>query len=326
MKLRLAALLCLAAAPAANAFDCAKAASKVEMAICADAALKAVDDAMSTAYGLVRAVTAGKELKALALSQRRWIKARDAQCGEDDKIAACISERTAARLHLLAGTAASGPGAPSKMHPFFVQQEGSSKVYDIDYALIRFAAPKSAGERTFNAEVQKIAKSAQLGPHGQELSEDMMLSSEASMEVTYASPRLISALVSSWSFDGGAHGNGGAGALNVDLDSGALIKISDVFKPAAMVKLMADCKAQIVKQKTEKLEGEPFLEADDPNYSDDSLAGGLKNFGQWTLYQDRAVVTYNAYEIGSYAEGGYSCKFPMADLKALAKPGAPLPE
>jgi hypothetical protein len=37
-------------------------------------------------------------------------------------------------------------------------------------------------------------------------------------------------------------------------------------------------------------------------------------------------VTFDAYAIGSYAEGPYECQFAMDDLRKLAKPGALLPK
>jgi hypothetical protein len=36
-------------------------------------------------------------------------------------------------------------------------------------------------------------------------------------------------------------------------------------------------------------------------------------------------VNFDSYAIGSYAEGTYACTFPTAELKALARPDAPLP-
>jgi hypothetical protein len=36
-------------------------------------------------------------------------------------------------------------------------------------------------------------------------------------------------------------------------------------------------------------------------------------------------VNFDSYAIGSYAEGTYACDFPMAELKALARPDSPLP-
>ena len=42
-------------------------------------------------------------------------------------------------------------------------------------------------------------------------------------------------------------------------------------------------------------------------------------------YIESASVNFDSYAIGSYAEGTYACTFPTAELKALARPDAPLP-
>ncbi len=52
--------LMLVAGPA-QAFDCAKASTQVEKAICGDAALKSLDDRMSEAYGVVRRLSTEAE-------------------------------------------------------------------------------------------------------------------------------------------------------------------------------------------------------------------------------------------------------------------------
>ena len=66
MKLALLAasavsLLMLHSAGPADAFDCARASTAMERAICADPTLKATDDAMSAAYSSLRQRLQGRE-------------------------------------------------------------------------------------------------------------------------------------------------------------------------------------------------------------------------------------------------------------------------
>jgi uncharacterized protein YecT (DUF1311 family) len=313
---------------AAQALDCSKTTTSVEKAVCADAALKDLDDAIAAAYEAARGASQGHEREYLADSQRKWLKLREDMCGwEEDaaKLAACVRERTDTRRKFLAGEPMSGTDTGSRMVPAFVQQDGTKKQYDVDFSLMHFAAPATKGEKRFNGEIDKIAKSARLGPHGEDMNIDVPLASSANATVNYASPRLISAAINVYSYDGGAHGNGGTSNLNIALEAGRMLKSDDIFPAPAIAALKEDCQAQAFDQKREKFGGEFEPEADS-NFSEDAIMAKMKDFEGWSFFADNAVVTFNPYEIGSFAEGGYTCEFPIAKLKTLAKPGAPLPE
>lgn len=312
----------------AAAFDCAKAQSTIEKAICADDKLKAADDAMSAAYTSLREALTQAERKGLIASQRKWIKSREDSCGyqEGADLATCVLEQTEERRRLFLATPESGPGTNARMVPVFVQQDPDPHHFDVDYSLIRFAAPKSRGETLFNAEVDKIVKDAPLKRQEEAAPEGMNYASYTAMAITYASPKFLSAKVDGWENTGGAHGNGGTSAINVDLARGVEMKADDLFDDKGLAALKTDCVAQIAAQKKEKNDGQDFDPANDPNYQEQTVVDQLKSLDVWNFWQDRATVTFNAYAIGSYAEGAYECEFPMAKLKSLAKSGAPLPE
>jgi uncharacterized protein YecT (DUF1311 family) len=328
MKFIAAALVGVAlAASQAQAFDCGKAKTKIEKAICGDADLVAADEAMAAAYSRLRSSLAGAERTRLAASQRKWLKSRENRCDylDDAPLANCIREQTDGRRRLLAGEVESGPGAPSPLVPVIIEQEAGAKLYDVDYTLIKFAGATTPGEKLFNAEVDKIAKAAPLGPSTSEAPEGATLSALAMMAIAYASPRLISASVEIWSYDGGAHGNGGLSNINIDLGKGRRIEAKEVFDAAAMKTLTGECTTQIAKQKAEKLQ-QPFNPADDPNYDAAQIGQHIADMTRWTLGVQKATVTFDPYAIGSYAEGSYICDFAMDNLRAAAKPGAPLPQ
>lgn len=320
-------LLAFGITPAA-AFDCTKAQSTVEKAICADEKLRVADDAMSTAYSTLRGALNANERKGLAASQRKWIKGREDSCGvqEGAELSSCILDQTDERRRLFEAKPESGPGTGSRMVPIFVQQEPDPHRFDVDYTLIRFAAPKSGGEKLFNAEVDKIVKDAPLKRQAEAAPEGMNYASYSAMDITYASPRFLSAKIEGWENTGGAHGNGGTSAINVDLARGVAMKADDLFDGKALLGLKTDCVAQIAVQKKEKNDGQDFDPANDPNYQEQTVVDVLKSLDSWNFWQDKAIVTFNSYAIGSYAEGSYECEFPMAKLKSLAKPGALLPE
>ena len=82
-------------APVAS-FDCAKAATSVERAVCADAALARLDREVAQAYGVrLGAVEAEADKQAIRTAQRSWLQRRDAACKEKETasagFAACLS-------------------------------------------------------------------------------------------------------------------------------------------------------------------------------------------------------------------------------------------
>lgn len=88
----------------AAGFDCAKAVSATEKAICADSTISALDSKMATAWAKARARSSDS---AALTKQRQWIAQRDA-CGSDG---ACLKRRYQQRLAELLPTAASDHAA-----------------------------------------------------------------------------------------------------------------------------------------------------------------------------------------------------------------------
>lgn len=313
------------AADEASAFDCAKATTAVELAICADAGLKLLDDRLEAAYAEVRSLSSGAERKMLARAQKRWIGEREAQCpAAAAGLDACIADMTDTRLALFEGRPDSGPGSGGRLYPVFIVQDGSSTQYELDITMLRFAAPASAGERLFNEVADQIDRRVKRGNHGEETDGRIYALDEA-MAVRYASPRLISVMHSFWSDTGGAHGNGGVSNTTIDMAAGKVLDIGDLFGEDAVAGLAATCREQIVAQKAERLAGEAYDPATDSFLKDEVIAEHVATLSRWSLTEHEASVSFDAYAIGSYAEGSYDCTFPMTQLKALAVPGAPLP-
>ena len=324
----LAGLLLIACIVPVRAFDCAKAASSIEKAICTDPKLKAADDAMATAYAALRDSLVGADRKSLGASQRKWVKSREDSCGyqQGAEQANCILSQTDERRQLLLAEPESGPGTGSRLMPVFIQQDADPRHYDIDFTLIKFVKPQSKGEILFNNRVTKIGKGAPLGRQSEAARDDMTYSSVAAMALTYTSPKLISAKVENWDFSGGAHGNGGTSGITIDLDRGTEMKPGDLFDAKGIAALKARCIEQIFEQKKDKNDGQDFNPADDPNYQETTIVEHLQSMNSWNFWKDKATVTFDAYAIGSYAEGQYECDFTMDEMKKLARPGAPLPE
>ena len=157
LRIAIAALLTVPlTSQAALAFDCAKAATATETLICSNPAIKAADDAMAKAYAALRDQLDDTGRDAILAAQRTFLTKRD-QCAESfDSPLTCLLERTRDQAALLGGSLPRGAmvGEPARIEPVFVQQDGSEAMVDVDYSLVRFADPRTDGERAFNRVIQ----------------------------------------------------------------------------------------------------------------------------------------------------------------------------
>lgn len=317
------ALLALCAAPApALAFDCGKAKTVVEKAICATPELKALDDDLAAAYADVKAELPPSEQKMLVRSQRRWITRRET-CGEaEEGVAACVMRQIKDRLTLLSGNPESGPGAAGKLVPRFIVQDGTAAAYDVNLAVLQFATPQTPGEKMLNQWADKVLRAAKLGPHGEE-TEGSVYADEEIWSLTYASPQLISVRSDYYEDKGGAHGMYGTFNINIDMATGKFLTMSDVLTEPSAAILALECRRQILVEKTKRFAEANLGEPD--GIDEDAVLQHVKTLDFWSIGEKEIVVSFDPYEVGTYAEGAYACRFPTAEVKKLARPGAPLP-
>ncbi len=325
----MAMLMVFATAAPAAAFDCGKAQTKVEKIICADAKLKSADDMMSGAYAKLKdSLEAKTEKEALRISQLRWIKQREA-CDYDGAtdVAECARGSTAKRMALLTAHPQTGPGDGTDLTPWFIQKEGKKGGWDIDLNLIRYAGPQSEGEYLFNREAQALAvpallENSTLGTATLEVAKDRIYGKSVSLTPTYASKRFISALAEVYEDSGGAHGNSWSYSININLDEGRHLNYGDLFTRDVTGILAKLCSDQLITARKVRTEDNTVTLEEG---GDIVILSHIKDLERWSFRADKATVLFDPYEIGSFAEGAFTCIFDMAKLKTLAIPGAPLP-
>lgn len=138
---------------------------------------------------------------------------------------------------------------------------------------------------------------------------------ELDYTVNFANRDFVSLLFSFYEYTGGAHGNTGTAAFNYDLARGRLIKLGDLFKPgASYLRVISDyCISEL--QKLQVGTGE-------------WIAGGagpkLENYGSWNVTPQGLRITFDAYQVASYAEGPQEVIVPYSLLKDLINPDGPL--
>ena len=298
----------------AMALDCAKATTPIEKAICADPIAAAADEAMSKAYDALAARLAAPDKAALLISQRRWLKNRADTCSADEGAveAACLTDRTLARGAYLAGAPVSGPGAAQAFTPVLVHHVGKPYEYDLDVNALKFADPKLPGEKIFNAKIDALLKEAPC------VEQPKVCSYELGVRASFASPEFVSARVETYEFSGGPHGNSDAWNFAIDLASGEELRFSDLFAADARPKLVAACLDDIKRQKQQKMPNDPYgvVSAAEQKKTIEQSVGDLT---RWSFYATKGEITFDAYSLGAYFEGSYSCDFPAEMMRPLLK-------
>lgn len=332
MRLTYCLVAGLALVSQAEAFDCAKAKTANEKAICADAKLKAADDAMSAAYDAVMPKLAADQQAALKANQIDWLKSRDDYCAAPEGLTECLMDKTTSRLNFLSGKPASGPGLSGPLLPFIVAKKQTETTCASDVSLHKFTKPNGAGETAWNAAIDKMIKQAGDENGVRDSTPEAPYDCDWSLEgeLTYGSPDLIAASVNFFAFGGGAHGIYGKLPLVIDLKSGKTPVFADIFPDTAKAELIKICTAGIRAEKEKRYQDigdaettKELLAGLDQNMTDsaDALAAGVGDFSNWIVYEDRAEVYFPPYDLGSYAEGDYACAIPKAELKKLGKSG-----
>jgi hypothetical protein len=112
--------------------------------------------------------------------------------------------------------------------------------------------------------------------------------------------------------------------INIDVAKGSELTFRDAFESIAYKKLTDLCFDQIKTQKKEKeieLEGGLYTVAEMRKTIED----GIGSMQRWSFSATEGTVHFDAYELGSYAEGSYECTFKTEVLHPLYKAGSVLP-
>lgn len=316
------ALLLAGAASPALAFDCAKARTPMEKAICADPAATQADDAMGAAYTAVQAASGKAEGQALLRNQRAWLQRRQSVCRDWSKPdptfdGACLARETRARGRLLAGYAEhEGPGA-LPLRPHFVGQTDPKRRLEVSIAVPQLAAGAAAAPG-LDELLQATAKAAD-----QPVDDDPHYSYDAGYAITYNSGELVSVVFDIYVDHGGAHGQGVQAAANYSPALGRALKVDDLLDGKGIVALTSRCRVLL---RQEKLKRGATPDTVDGDLTEPAVADGIRSIEAWQFRGDAVAIHYDAYAIGAYAEGPYDCVLPWAEIRRAAKPGAPLPK
>lgn len=326
MRLRILAVMAgLAAAPASAqtgpSFDCARASTAVERAICRDAGLSSADGQMAATYKQLIDRLDGAARAELQKDQARWLAGRNQACSDGAvEIAICLKNRIENRL---ANLRVMADGA----FPFVSQQtivkigKVRNAGFAIDASYPRFDGKSAdfSAANAFFADRAKIAIADHV-PNADEFTErPQTWSYDQSFLLHRPGANAIAVATTYYGFTGGAHGYGAVSGALVDLRSGRLLEPSDIFAPgdkwlpALRNWVTADLKKQF---------------AERPGFEDalapEKLDKLLHEPERYIWRADGLAIVFNQYEVAAYVMGRYVVHVPYGRLESLMRPDAPV--
>jgi hypothetical protein len=131
--------------------------------------------------------------------------------------------------------------------------------------------------------------------------------------ITNGNAGLLSVLFTvNYYVSGAAHPNQYALTLNLDIAAGKVLNLSDLFKPGAdYLKIISDYCIQDLK-KQDKLE------------FDSGALPKPENYGSWNITKEGLLISFDPYQVASYAMGPQSVTVPYSALKDILEPSGPL--
>jgi len=143
--------------------------------------------------------------------------------------------------------------------------------------------------------------------------EDLIQSdSELGYEVTGANGSAISVIFYISGFtEGAAHGYHNTKVINYDLKAGKTLEFGDLFKRSSnyLNVVSGYCMASLAKR-----------DIGDANWRLEGAGPKLENFKSWNMFPGGLLITFDEYQVASYADGPQEVFIPFAVLKDIVNP------
>jgi hypothetical protein len=196
--------------------------------------------------------------------------------------------------------------------------------------------PQIEGAENFNAlaeafvtkEVADFRRDAGRKPGEEDLTPD---AGDDTLDIRYFVRLLSDDLISvEFAMDyyehGAAHGSHAFHVVNYDAKSGRVLQLADLFKPGSnyLRKVSEAAIKQVRRWNRDSAAdggGEPYLLEEGIT---SGAAPDAENYQNWTLTPRGLAVTFDYYQLGSYAAGAQKVVLPYADLKDVIRTDGPL--
>ena len=303
-------------------FDCAKASTVVERAICKSPELSRADRDMAALYAALVGKLSGAARDHLIKDQVRWIGNRGPACSDGPlETPQCLKTRYAGRVAFLHALDGRGTYPFVSEHDLVKNGRVRTTRYLIDASYPQFdggTADFAATNRRFADDAQKAAGEA-IPPADDTADSGQTWSYEQGFALYRPSADAVAVETQLYSYTGGAHGYGGTFASLVDLRSGRIVPPSAVFKPGAdwLRSITAMVGADLRKQFVER---PGFDDALDPA----NLTKLMTDPARWLFKANGLRILFNPYDVGSYASGPYTVDIPYDRIRSLFRADGPI--
>jgi hypothetical protein len=141
---------------------------------------------------------------------------------------------------------------------------------------------------------------------------------DAAYSIEHNGPDLISVSFGVSVYNAGAaHPNHYSLVLNYDLNAGRTLKLSDLFNPGSnYMHAISDFTIKALKKK--------FAPDADAEWIERGAAPDSENYKSWNITRRGLVVTFDPYQVASYAEGEHVVVIPYTALRSVINMDGPL--
>lgn len=135
-------------------------------------------------------------------------------------------------------------------------------------------------------------------------------------EMVTATDNLFSVFFAEMTYNAGAaHPNHGSSVINYDLRTGRLLRLADLFKPRSnyLSRISQICIGVFKKDKVSEAE-----------WVERGAGANAENYQSWNITPHGLLITFDPYQVASYAEGRKEIIIPYSALTEIIDPAGPL--
>jgi hypothetical protein len=209
-----------------------------------------------------------------------------------------------------------------------MKEEDKKKKYSVDMEYLELTGANMPNADKFNQGVKSLAtkevndfKKGMEEMSAEDTPADPEMSSYISMspDVVLATDELVSVLFSVSNYEAGAaHPNSYGKVYNYDLKNGKTLQLGDLFKPGS------NYLEAISRYAVSDLKKRLGPEGVDDEWIQNGAGPDAANYQGWNISKKGLAITYDPYQVASYASGPQHVIIPYSVLKEMIKPDGPL--
>lgn len=329
----LAPLLVVPTAPltpvAAASFDCSKAATVTETAVCSHDDLSILDDTLAVAYATAIGGLSKSAMAQMRSNERAWVDFTEQSCtaGEEplrgvpsDDVVSCINSNFFNRIRDLEQSR-----MLNGLRFYFVEAfdvfPADTEASGVDYIKVAtkvYSSPRIDGDdalaRDFNAFAEALLKTAMAGAGEGSGPTDRTSDVDTRVKLMAATASRITLQTTDWIYGhGAAHGNYTVSYAHYLPNEGRALVASDVFSGDDWVEPLAKLAAVALKV---SLGSDLWEDLDEP------LKEWVADPSRWDFSNEGLVLQFQPYEVTAYAAGAPTVTIPWGELQGLITDGA----